>query len=69
MSSNADSRDDDVSHAIKRQIADWFDYGRRLGCRETPQSIRRRAQQISTRSRSRKRRVTLARVSLLDRPD
>jgi hypothetical protein len=48
MSSNADSRDDDVSHAIKRQIADWFNYGRRLGCRETPQSIRRRAAYLLT---------------------
>jgi len=43
MSNNANSRDDDVSHAIKRQIAVWFDYNRRRGCRETPQSIRRRA--------------------------
>jgi hypothetical protein len=43
MGSNANSRDDDVSHTIKRQIADWFDYNRRRGYRETPQSIRRRA--------------------------
>ena len=69
MSSNANRRDDDVSHAIKRQIADWFDYSRRLGCRETQQSIRRRAQQISLRSRKGKRRVTLPHVSLLDKPD
>jgi hypothetical protein len=69
MSSNANRQDDDVSRAIKQQIADWFDYSRRLGYRETPPSIRRRAQQISLRSRKGKRRVTLPHVSLLDKPD
>jgi hypothetical protein len=62
-------RDDDVGRAIKGQIADLFDYNRRLGCRETPPSIRRRAQQISLRARKGKRRVTLPHVSLLDKPD
>jgi hypothetical protein len=70
MISHGNRRDDDeVSYAIKQQIADWFDYSPRLGCRETPPSIRRRAQQISLRSRKGKRRVTLPHVSLLDKPD
>jgi hypothetical protein len=55
MSSNANLRDDDVSKAIKRQLTGWFDYSGRLGCRETPQSIQRRAQTISVRSRKRPR--------------
>ena len=69
MSSNANRQDDDVSHSIKRQIAGCFDDSRRLGCREPPQSIRRRAQQISLRSRKRKRPVSLPRVTPLRKPD
>ena len=69
MSSNANRRDDDVSNAIKRQLAGWFDYSRSLGFGEMPQSIRRRAQTIAVRSRRRKRPVSLPRITLLSKPD
>ena len=51
-----------VRHAVR---FDW----RRLGTRETPASIRRRAQVIIVRTRSRKRPVSLTHVSLLDTSD
>jgi hypothetical protein len=64
MGSNANRRDDDVSRAVKFLLYD------RCGLdRESLRSKRRQAQSVSVRTRSRKRRVTLPRISLLDKPD
>jgi len=64
MSSNANRRDDDVSRAVRFLLYDRSDPDR-----ESLRSKRRQAQSVSVRTRSRKRRVTLLRVSLLDKPD
>ena len=64
MSSNANRRDDDVSRAVRFLLYDRRDFGR-----ESLRSKRRQAQSVSVRTRSRKRRVTLPHVSLLDKPD
>jgi len=64
MSSNANRRDDDVSHAVR-----FLPYDRSGLGRESLRSKRRQAQSVSVLTRSRKRRVTLPRVSLLEKPD
>ena len=64
MSSNANRRDDDVSRAVRFLLYDRSGLGR-----ESLRSKRRQAQSVSVRTRSRKRRATLPRVSLLDKPD
>ena len=64
MSNNANRRDDDVSRAVRFLLYD------RSGLdRESRRSKQRQAQSVSVRTRLRKRRVTLPRVSLLDKPD
>jgi hypothetical protein len=65
MSSSANRRDDDdVRRAVRFLLYDRSGLGR-----ESLRSKRRQAQSVSVRTRSRKRRVTLPRVSLLDTPD
>ena len=64
MSSNTNRRDDDVSRAVRLLLHDRSGLGR-----ETLRSKRRQAQSVSVSTRSRKRRVTLPRVSILDKPD
>jgi hypothetical protein len=65
MSSSANRRDDDdVRRAVRFLLYDRSGLGR-----ESLRSKRRQAQSVSVRTRSRKRRVTLPRVSLLDKPD
>jgi hypothetical protein len=65
MSSSANRRDDDdVRRAVRFLLYDRSGLGR-----ESLRSKRRQAQSVSVRTRSRKRRVTLPRVSLLDNPD
>jgi hypothetical protein len=64
MSSNANRQVDDVRRAIRFLLYDRSGLGR-----ESLRSKRRQAQSVSVRTRSRKRRVTLPRVSLLDKPD
>jgi len=64
MSRYADPRDGAVSRAVRFLLHDGSGLGR-----ESLRSKRRQAQSVSVRTRSRKRRVTLPRVSLLDKPD
>jgi len=64
MGSNANRREDDVSRAVRFLLYDRRDLGR-----ESLRSKRRQAQSVSVRTCSRKRRVTLPHVSLLDKPD
>jgi hypothetical protein len=64
MSGNANRRDDDVNRAVRFLVSGRSGLGR-----ESLRSKRRQAPSISVHTRSRKRRVTLPRVSLLDKPD